>query len=267
VDLLDLRMTLLAGGSDVVFVDAGPGVGVGKDKVGGVAGGADGGDRQALAVEPLAVDAHGVVLENLILPDVVGPGDFRSLLMTATAEDRDVHHCGWRTGTDRAEDLMLPMTIGAARRHGVASLRGLAVQAGSVLAALPWVAGVAVDGFIGQRLDLVGTVTAGAGHQATMDAPCVILGLPIVAHPAIDGRNLFVVKVLAFQVRVTEDALEVAVKRGSEYRLIDEDGSFRAAAGAGQVRVRVAGQAVVVRLRSCRRGEAERDADSQSSTE
>lgn len=212
MDPLDLRMTLFASCRNILFVDAGSNVGVGQDEMGCVAGSADCGDRQTLLVEPLAVDTHGIVLEDLILPYLVGPGDLRALLMATSTKDRNVHHSRRGAGVLRALDVMLAMTISAARRQRITALGCSAMQAVSVLAALPWMASVAADGLIGERLDLVGAVAAGAGDRSGVTAATVILGLGIVAHAAIDRFDLLLVKVLTLQVGVTQDALEIAMK-------------------------------------------------------
>lgn len=75
MDLLDLGVALLTGVGDIVFVNAGPGIGVRQNEVGCVAGGTDSGDGQPLLIEALAMNTHRVVFENSVLPDLMGLGD------------------------------------------------------------------------------------------------------------------------------------------------------------------------------------------------
>jgi len=86
------------------------------------------------------------------------------------------------------------------------------MQTGRVLPALALVTGVADDRFVGQRLDVVGTMATGAGERTAVNASPVLFGLPVVAHAAINGFDDLVVKVFTFQIDVTGDALEIAVK-------------------------------------------------------
>ena len=104
VDGLDLGVALRAGLRDVAAGDRGPGVGVGQDVVGGVAGGAVRGDDEALLEEALAVDRLRVVLQDVVLVDVALPHDDRALLVALAAgeghlERRDRGEAGpWPPG-------------------------------------------------------------------------------------------------------------------------------------------------------------------------
>ncbi len=84
VHLLDLRVALGAGRDHVLLGDRRLRIGVRQDVVRRVAGGADGGDRQALLVEPLAVDRVDVVLEDVLLRDVAELRDLGALLVAAS---------------------------------------------------------------------------------------------------------------------------------------------------------------------------------------
>ena len=74
------------------------------------------------------------------------------------------------------------------------------MQADSVLATLALVTAVAVDGMVGQRLDLVCAMTPGAGKRAAVYASLVFLGGSVVAHAAVDGLDDLVVLYLPLQV-------------------------------------------------------------------
>jgi hypothetical protein len=94
VDFFDAGVTLGTRGGHVVVMDAGPRVGVRQNIVGGVTGRADRRDAQAGSEEAVSMDGHGVVLENTLLGNVVGPGDRAPLPVTFSAQERDVHGGG-----------------------------------------------------------------------------------------------------------------------------------------------------------------------------
>jgi hypothetical protein len=73
VHLLDLRVALLAGLTDVIAVNARCRVGVREDLVRRVTRRADRGDRQTLPEQTFAMYGERVVLEYAVLVDVVGP--------------------------------------------------------------------------------------------------------------------------------------------------------------------------------------------------
>ena len=100
----------------------------------GVARGADGGDRQPFLEQPFAVDRVGVVLEDRLLRNVAEERDLGPLLVAASAEERHAHHRdrGLRIGV--RDDLVAAVAGDAGGGQAVAALRGLAVQAGVLLA-------------------------------------------------------------------------------------------------------------------------------------
>lgn len=73
VHLLDLRVALLAGLTDVIAVNARCRIGVREDLVRRVTRRADRGDRQTLPEQTFAMYGERVVLEYAVLVDVVGP--------------------------------------------------------------------------------------------------------------------------------------------------------------------------------------------------
>lgn len=72
-----------------------------------------------------------------------------------------------------------------------------------------------------------------------MDASPVFLGLPVVTHAAIDGFDDLVMKILTVQVSVAQSALETAVERFLEGRLVDKDRDLGSVALPGQIGIRV----------------------------
>ena len=87
---LDVRMALGTGFSDVRFGDRGPGIGVGKHVVRGMATGANGGNSQALPEEADAMDAVLVILRNVGLRDGASLANFGVLAVTGAAQGRNV---------------------------------------------------------------------------------------------------------------------------------------------------------------------------------
>jgi hypothetical protein len=119
VDLLDAGVALGAGGRHLVPGDAGARVRVREDVVGGMARGADGRDAQSRPKEPVAMDGHGVVLEDPILRNVPVPGHRCALPVALTTEEGDVDVGGYRRRVIGPFHIVATMTIGTGRGQGV----------------------------------------------------------------------------------------------------------------------------------------------------
>ena len=125
---------------DVLPVDARAGIGVGQEVVRGVAVDADRDDRQAPLQEALAVDALGVVLEDLVLGDVVGLRDRRAFLVARPANERDAKASDARFGRLDGDDVVRSVTAGATRgqwRPGTdfATVQAIGIDFGDILVA------------------------------------------------------------------------------------------------------------------------------------
>src|SRR5271165_2607596 len=107
VDYFDLRVAFGACTGNVLAIDRGSGVGVRQYGVGGMAGGASGSDRQSLLHQRLAVDALGVVLENIVLGNLAIARDWSSFAMALTANQRyfQGRHC--RAWVFHGKDVMV----------------------------------------------------------------------------------------------------------------------------------------------------------------
>jgi len=194
----DLRMALGAGPGDVLFGNRRPGVGVGQNEVRSMATGANRRDDQATAEQALAMDAFGVVLQDLVLRDVVSKLDGSAFVVTAAAQEGDLGDRGGRAGIGRPQDVVSSVTIRAARGQRVTAPRRLPVQAFGMLLCFIGVARAAIN-----RLELFG------------------MG-----------------KLLSSQISVAIGALKCNVRRGPQGSLIEGGWHSRlplACAGAGCV--------------------------------
>jgi hypothetical protein len=79
----DLRMAFRTGPGDVLFGNRRPRVGVGQNEVRRMATGTNRSDDQAAAEQALAVDAFGIVFQDLVLRDVVSKLDGSAFVMTS----------------------------------------------------------------------------------------------------------------------------------------------------------------------------------------
>ena len=145
VHLLDLAVALCAGRGDVVDVDRGARVGVGQDLVRGVAGRAHRRHGEPLAVQSLAMDGLGVVLEDAVLRDVARARYRCSLVVALPAQDRDVHHRRARRRVGVRLHVVCAVAVHAARRQRIGARGCLPVQRLPVLLRLRPVAQCAVD--------------------------------------------------------------------------------------------------------------------------
>ena len=146
VHLLDAGVAALrAGAGDVGPRDGGARVGVREDVVRGVAGGAGGGDGQALPEEALGVHALGVVLEDVVLMDVPLPLDGGALLVALPADEGHAGREHGRAPVPHGEDVVPPVAVLAPRRQRVPPGEGLPVEGLRVERLLVLVAGAAGD--------------------------------------------------------------------------------------------------------------------------
>ena len=140
VDRFDLGVAFRAGGGNVPAIDGGGGVGVRQDQVRGVARGAGRGHRQSLFQQRLAVDALGVVLENIVLANVAIARNSSSFAMALAANEGHFH---WRHRRPRVLhriDVVVPVTIHTAGRQWIAARNRLPVERAGMLLLLGGVA-------------------------------------------------------------------------------------------------------------------------------
>ncbi len=87
----DIGVALGAGGSDIAPVDGRVGIGVWQDRVRRVTRGAVGRHNQPLLQQAFAVDALGIVFQDVVLGDVAVHLDRRALAVTLPADEGDFH--------------------------------------------------------------------------------------------------------------------------------------------------------------------------------
>jgi len=117
VDFLDPTMAFLAGGRDIIPVNARTLVGMGQDKVRGVAVGADGGDGQTPLVQAFAVHRKRVMGQDAVLGNVIRAIYRGAFLVAPSAHYRDVELGYARIGRGRRFDIMGSVAVPAARRQ------------------------------------------------------------------------------------------------------------------------------------------------------
>ena len=146
--LLDVRVALGTRFGDVCLGDRGPGIGVRKHVVRGMATGANGGNGQALLEEADTMDAVLVILRNVGLRDGARLANFAVLAVTGAAKGRNVDggdlglQIGWR------QDVMrrcADMAEFASRSIGVILRRLFPMDTAAILALLLTVAQAAID--------------------------------------------------------------------------------------------------------------------------
>ena len=94
VDFLDLRVALDTGIRNILLVDFGVGILMRQDVMRAVAAGANRGDNQTPLEEPLAVNGHGVVADDVLLVQFVARRHLGAFFMTAAARRGDIHDVG-----------------------------------------------------------------------------------------------------------------------------------------------------------------------------
>ena len=164
--------------------------------------------RQAFFEEPLAVNALGIVRENLLLRDVVRAGDFSSFLMAFSAYKGDIELCHIRLRRARLEDVMRAVAIPAAGCKLCTFFNCLAMQTSPVYFGNVCVARSAIHWFY----------------------------------------FLFMRKGFGGKINVAGDAIEITVSRGLEDFIIHEKGYFLSLAIGGQTGISVTRKTVLVCL-------------------
>jgi len=89
MDLLDFGMALQAGRHDVAVGDGGLRIGMRQDLVRGMAGNAGGAAAEPLLEKTLAVDALGIVFQNMVFRNIPLLLDLRTLAVAGTADKRN----------------------------------------------------------------------------------------------------------------------------------------------------------------------------------
>ncbi len=149
-----------------------------------------------------------------MLGDVAFEADFRPFVMALPTKERDLEGAGRRVRIVCGQDVVVPVAGDAARREWVAS----------------------------------------AGRK-TVERACLESGDVLVAERAVHPLHIRVVLELdPCEIDVTEHTLEAGVDGVIEHAGVDVNGDLLAAALARQVRVLVAGEALLVLLRDERQG-------------
>jgi hypothetical protein len=126
---LDLGVALHAGSSDVVAIDAGRGVLVRQDIVGGVTASTYGSDDEASPKETVSVDRLRVILQDVSLANRPELGNLGPLLVAGAAKRGNIHHVGASILVAGWQDVVFSMTGRAIGREVFALSKGSAVEA------------------------------------------------------------------------------------------------------------------------------------------
>jgi len=130
VDLFDPGVTLSTGLGDVLRRNGGGRIRVGEDEMVPVAVVARGRNGQASFEQAFAVDALGIVAQDLSFRNVVDTGDRRPLSMARSAEERDVHFVGFRPDVRGGQNIVVAVTFLAGGGVWGSSFESLAVDPG-----------------------------------------------------------------------------------------------------------------------------------------
>jgi hypothetical protein len=103
---------------------------VGENQVISVAIIASGGDDQTLLEQSFAVNALGIVGEDIMFGDVIHTGHRSSLPVALPAQYGNVHLVSSRADIRGGEDVVLPVTFVAGRGVGGSSFQGSSVNTG-----------------------------------------------------------------------------------------------------------------------------------------
>jgi hypothetical protein len=131
--LLDAGVAGGTGGGDVARGDGGAGVRVRQDHVVAVTVVAGGSNDQAAPEQSLAVDALGIIAQDIVFRDIVNPGDGGAFPVAFPAENRNVHLVSAGVYVRGRQDVVITVTFGAGGRVGCVSLQGAAMDAGQEL--------------------------------------------------------------------------------------------------------------------------------------
>ena len=225
-----------------------------------VTGSADRSDRQALLEQALAMNTHGVVLEDPILMDLMSLRDLRALLVALAAQHRDIHHGDRGSLVGRWSDVVATVTVAAERCQLVAPRRRLTVQAALLLGYLATVTAGAVGCLFGDEADVVlamavtavGGPLAVGGPKSAMATALHFGDRTVVAHTAVHRLHFVFMESVSHEVGMAVDTGHVAMDRGTVGRLVYENRDLFTITAACQVGVRMASQAVLGLLGYCR---------------
>ena len=170
VNLLDLRMALRAGGGNVTAIDGRVRIGVRQNAVRRMAGHARRGHDQALLHHGLAVDALGIILEDVVLINLAVHLDGRTFTMASTTDEWNIERSDGGTVVLYREDVVIAVAVNAVRGESVAASNGFAVKRRSMKLLFVAVAGTAHDRrharIMRQILAVERGVAVGAGQRA-----------------------------------------------------------------------------------------------------
>lgn len=166
----DLGVAFSAGGSDVASVDRRIWVSVRQDVVGRVAGNAIGRNDQTLLEKRLAVNALGIILQDVVLVNLAVGLNRRALLVASSANEWDFQWSHGRVPIRNGHDVVIAVAIHAMRSQGVAAGYGSAVQRMRVLLLLVTVAGAAFDARQGRGVGQILTFQIGVARGARQRA-------------------------------------------------------------------------------------------------
>ena len=144
MNLFDLGMTLGASGRDVAPANRRLGIGVRQDAMRRMARYARGRNDQTLLEHSLAVDALGIVLQNVVLINVAVQLDRRALAVAAATDERDVERGDRGATVLNRQDIVIAVAVYAVRGERIAARDCLAMKRGSMLFLLVAVAGSAL---------------------------------------------------------------------------------------------------------------------------
>ena len=125
---LNLCVTLRTCSRDIPASDRGFRIGVGQDRVRGMARGAVRSNDQPFLEKRLAMDTLGVVLQDVVLRDVAALLYGRSFLVATAANEWDLERRDGGAWILYAIDLMVAVTIDAARRESISARHRLTMQ-------------------------------------------------------------------------------------------------------------------------------------------
>jgi hypothetical protein len=120
-----------------------------KDQMSGVTGNARGGDDEPFSQQTLAMNAFGIVFQNIALWNRTIQLNRCSFLMALSADKGNFERHHRRAQVFDGKDVMVAMTVLAAWRKGIAAGESFPVQRASILFQFAGVACAAVD--LGQR--------------------------------------------------------------------------------------------------------------------
>ena len=130
MDFFDPGVTLSTGLGDVLRRDRGVGVRMRKDEMVPMAVVARSRNGQASFEQAFAVDALGIVAQDLFFRNVVNAGDRRTLSMACSAEEGDVHLVGFRPDIRRRQNIVSAVALFAGGGVRSSSFESLAVDPG-----------------------------------------------------------------------------------------------------------------------------------------